>query len=315
MDLQTLARPRCSPTQQQVRVVDAINRREARPRRALVGNAHARDCTERGIPIRHVHVIFELRPALRPRDRTAAYEGIHADATFPIRHLPTLEGLVARGTGAEFRQVVRRTTIVAGDHHEGVFPHPLGFELTYDLAHDIIHVARHCGVLAPVRILQEAELALPGLRHLQRGMDQVETVEQEEGLIRIVAVQNAQRVLREHLFDVACPVSVARRACRVPEVHEISTNVGLVITRRQALCPIILSVVEVAEKGLIATAHRGVIPGGHACIPLASHVGTVSSRPHLLGDARHVSRDAAKAAHGILLVDENGVVEAIRHMN
>mmetsp|Transcript_31017 Transcript_31017/g.78482 ORF Transcript_31017/g.78482 Transcript_31017/m.78482 type:complete len:263 (-) Transcript_31017:610-1398(-) len=227
VDLLALARPECRFAQQQLGVVDAVDRWQSRLRCALVNDIDACDRAKGGVPIRHVHVVFQLRSTLRLRDRTAAHEGVHAHAALPIRHLATLQRQIACSARADDWQVVGWTSIVARDHNERVLPHAFGLELRDDLAHDAVHITCHGRVLPPVRILQETKLVLPGLGHLQGRVDQVEAVEQKEWLGGVVAVQDTQSVLREHLLDVGSSVAAASGPRGVPEVDQIPANVGL----------------------------------------------------------------------------------------
>lgn len=101
---------------------------------------------------------------------------------------------------------------------------------------------------------------------------------------------------------VARPTSVGR--AEVGEVDEAIEAVVDLARRGEGgvLAPVVVGMLVVAEPGLIAAAQRGVLRGGHACIPLPNHMRTVPCVSQLPSEAGHVPRNAREAGDRILRV-------------
>mmetsp|Transcript_55411 Transcript_55411/g.121191 ORF Transcript_55411/g.121191 Transcript_55411/m.121191 type:complete len:246 (+) Transcript_55411:1518-2255(+) len=69
-----------------------------------------------------------------------------------------------------------------------------------------------------------------------------------------------------------------------------------------ALLPVVVGVLHVADEGIEALAPRGVLRRGGAGIPLSDHVGCVTRLLQFLRHTRHVPRNAARTTYRIIRV-------------
>ena len=95
-------------------------------------------------------------------------------------------------------------------------------------------------------------------------------------------------------------VEVGRLGVRVPLVASHVRWAGAAGDRRR---PIVVRVVEVAERRLEAAAVRRMRSGGHAGVPLAREERLVTSLAHERAPAGHRRRNARVARHRILIID------------
>ena len=117
--------------------VVAVDRRQARPRRAVVGRVDARKAGKRRVPVPQRDQPLELGAAHRRRQPAARGEGVAADAALPVVHLASLERIVIRAAGAI---EVDGPTVVGREDDEQVVPHAPAPEQAGRVGH---HCSRH----------------------------------------------------------------------------------------------------------------------------------------------------------------------------
>mmetsp|Transcript_84495 Transcript_84495/g.243965 ORF Transcript_84495/g.243965 Transcript_84495/m.243965 type:complete len:309 (-) Transcript_84495:331-1257(-) len=283
---------------------------------------HARELAKGAVPIGDGHHTAVPRAPPLGRHKASGDPSVDADAALPVIELATLQWVVVRRAW-----LVDRAAIVRGKHEQAVFPHAFGLQSLDDIPNGLIHPERHRGVESPILRVdflpargdrQGVDPVEVGRRHLQRRVEQVERVEQEQRRAGVVGADNFQGPVLEQLFLVTLgvrlrfgqalrrsggtvPRTTAVRLVVLEEVHEaVQAIVDLARGLKGGVdTPVVVGMLEVTEPSIVAPAVRRVLRCGHACVPLADHVCAVARLAKLLRHSSHVPRNAGETADGV----------------
>ena len=192
---------------------------------------------------------------------------------------------------------------------QGVLPHALRLECLRQVPDRIIHVPRHGHQESAVLRIKGLtalgqhlllDLLVIVARHLERRVQQVEGVEEEERMIhirRVVLFDDLQGMLLKHLLLIARWRLLHARLTRIRQVsalvgpaiarvldHEVIEGVetGRDLARRldaRLLVPVVVGMLVVHKGALKSSAIRCMLRRRHASIPLARVVCAIAALP------------------------------------
>mmetsp|Transcript_23661 Transcript_23661/g.74372 ORF Transcript_23661/g.74372 Transcript_23661/m.74372 type:complete len:227 (-) Transcript_23661:939-1619(-) len=175
--------------------------------RRVVKVVNAGDGGQRRIPIGDGDDTFEDLPTPVCRHIPTRDECVGAHATPEVAVLATFERVVVGSPG-----LVDWASIVRGENNKGVIIHTAILESRHHSPHHVVHVERH-GCIEPAVLVvnwaaaglldQVVQLLQVRVRDLQWRVDQVERVEEEQGLRRVVVLDHSQRTSVQHCLQIA----------------------------------------------------------------------------------------------------------------
>mmetsp|Transcript_100595 Transcript_100595/g.288266 ORF Transcript_100595/g.288266 Transcript_100595/m.288266 type:complete len:320 (+) Transcript_100595:814-1773(+) len=209
--------------------VDRVDRGQAGLLGNEVGRVLACEPCEGRVPVPEGDETVELLAVHGGRDEPARSPRVHADAALPVCRLAALERPVVRAGRAV---AVDGPAVVRAEDDQRVVPHAASLDrvghVTDRAVEEVDHGVVPLPVIVVVVVRHEVELRQPILGHLQRLVDDVRRVEEEERVLRlreVVVVHDLERARLEEgvlVHAVALDVILRKRAIfRVAAVDRV----------------------------------------------------------------------------------------------